>query len=65
MEPRNLKENPDNIIDNHLWLIMKYMPKRTHCLKTDDVIRFGRIPFRITKCVLDVKKEQNRLDEYA
>ena len=27
-EPANEKENADNIIDNHLWLIMKYMPKK-------------------------------------
>ena len=53
-EPRNDNELEDNIIDNHLWLIMKFMPKKCHNISVDDVIRFGRIPFKVTKLVLNV-----------
>lgn len=57
-EPRNRDEEEDNIIDNHLWLVMKYLPKKRHQVKLNDVIRFGRIPFKITKLVLDIDKEK-------
>lgn len=56
-EPRNKNENEDNIIDNHLWYIVKFMPKRNVQVRLGDVIRFGRIPFKIVKLVLDVQKE--------
>lgn len=56
-EPRNNKENTDNIIDNHLWLITRFMPNKQIEAKLGDVIRFGRIPFRVTKIVLDVHEE--------
>ena len=55
-EPKNDDEHEDNIIDNHLWLIMKFMPKKCHDISVSDVIRFGRIPFKVTKLVLDVEQ---------
>ena len=60
-EPWNDEENPDNIIDNHLWLILKFMPKKGIEVKLNDVLRFGRIPFKITSLVLNVK-EKERFD---
>lgn len=57
-EPTNKDEQEDNIIDNHLWLVMKYLPKKKHPVKLNDIIRFGRIPFKITKLVLDVTKDE-------
>lgn len=60
-EPKNKDENEENIIDNHLWLIMKFMPKRRHPVSIGDVIRFGRIPFKVVRCVLDVEKERIKL----
>jgi len=36
---------------------MKFMPKKQHEVGLGDTIRFGRIPFKITKLVLDVKRE--------
>jgi hypothetical protein len=57
-EPQNQKENEDNIIDNHLWLIMKFMPKKCHEITIGDVVRFGRIPFKVSKMVLNVDKEK-------
>mmetsp|Transcript_33673 Transcript_33673/g.52003 ORF Transcript_33673/g.52003 Transcript_33673/m.52003 type:complete len:196 (+) Transcript_33673:833-1420(+) len=56
-EPRNEDENQDNIIDNHIWLIMKFMPKKQHEVGLGDTVRFGRIPFKISKLVLDVQRE--------
>ena len=53
-EPRNTDENLDNIIDNNLWLIMRFLPKKCHEVVVGDVIRFGRIPFKVAKLVLDV-----------
>lgn len=63
-EPKNQNETEDNIIDNHLWLIMKFMPRRRHQIYLDDVIRFGRIPFKVTKIVLDAKDELKSLKEH-
>ena len=57
-QPNNVNENEDNIIDNHLWLIMKFMPKKCHDVNLGDVIRFGRIPFKVTKLVVNVEKEK-------
>jgi hypothetical protein len=38
-----------------MWLIMKFInDKKDREIKLGDVIRFGRIPFKITKLVLDV-----------
>lgn len=62
-EPRNKDESEDNIIDNHLWLVMKYLPKRKHHVGLNDIIRFGRIPFKITKLVLDIEKDQQDMQK--
>ena len=59
-EPKNENENPDNIIDNNLWLIMKFLPKKGHEVTIGDVIRFGRIPFKVSKLVLDVQGEKRK-----
>ena len=55
-EPRNKHENVDNIIDNHLWFIVKFMPKKHIQIGLSDVVRFGRIPFKVAKLVLDVEQ---------
>jgi hypothetical protein len=52
MEGRNKEANKFNIIDNHLWYITKFMPNKQVEVKEGDVIRFGRIPFKIAKMVL-------------
>ena len=57
-EPKNKDENEDNIIDNHLWYIVKYMPKRHVQVGLGGVVRFGRIPFKVAKLVLDVEQQQ-------
>lgn len=59
-EPKNSNEKEENIIDNHLWFIMKFMPKKRYEVKLGDVIRFGRIPFKVVRLVIDtlLEKEQ-------
>jgi hypothetical protein len=59
-KPTNKKEHPDNVIDNELWLITKFMPPKGCLVSLGDTIRFGRIPFKIVKLVLDVKQEIKR-----
>jgi len=53
-----------NIIENYLWLITRYMPGHFIKIKTGSIIRFGRIPFRVTKIRLpkidDIYKEEER-----
>lgn len=55
--PENERENSDNIIDNHLWLIIRHLPKNQAKINLGDIVRFGRIPFKVTKLVLDVESE--------
>jgi hypothetical protein len=37
---------------------MKFMPKKCHDVNLGDVIRFGRIPFKVSKLVVNVEKEK-------
>lgn len=46
-EPKNANYSKYNIIDNHLWLITKFAVSKKVELKEGDVVRFGRIPFKI------------------
>ena len=54
-------EDEDNIIDNHLWLILRFMPKKCAKVQLYDVVRFGRIPFKVTTLVLDVDKHNKSI----
>ena len=53
-EPQNVDMNQYNIIDNYLWLAARFMPESQIEVQEGDVIRFGRIPFKIAKLVLDL-----------
>lgn len=37
---------------------MKFMPRRCHDISVGDVVRFGRIPFKVSSMVLNVDKER-------
>ena len=39
---------------------MKFLPKKGHEVSIGDVIRFGRIPFKVSKLVLDVQGEKRK-----
>ena len=51
--------NKSNIIENYAWLITRFLPDKKCELLEGDVIRFGRIPFKITKLRLDMTVEDD------
>eukprot|EP00347_Sterkiella_histriomuscorum_P013132 403365890 len=48
--------------DTNLWLMPKYMPKKEIEVKEGDIIRMGRIPFKIKKLMLDLSNKKNNED---
>ena len=46
------KRDPDLIIEKHCWLVLKYMPRMRHSIKLNDVVRFGRVTFKVTELVI-------------
>jgi hypothetical protein len=60
-------QGASSIIDNYLWLIAKYMPGKELKIDQDCVIRFGRIPFKVSKLQLPDKmllsEEEDSLSE--
>ena len=57
------KKEPDNIIDNYTWLVLRFMPKQRTEIKLNDVIRFGRVSFRVMELV--ITKEQQAQAQLA
>ena len=53
---KNHKRDPDLIIEKHCWMVLKYMNKMKAEVKIGDVVRFGRVTFKITE--LAVTKEE-------
>jgi len=61
----NHKRDPDLIIEKHCWLVLKYLPKLRTEIKLNDVVRFGRVTFKITELVIskqDIEKAQQTLE---
>ena len=46
------KRDPDLIIEKHCWHVVKFMPKMRSEIKWNDVIRFGRVTFKVTELVI-------------
>ena len=46
------KRDPDLIIEKHCWQVVKYLPKMRCEVKWNDVIRFGRVTFKVTELVI-------------
>ena len=46
------KRDPDLIIEKHCWHVVKFMPKMRCEIKWNDVIRFGRVTFKVTELVI-------------
>ena len=46
------KRDPELIIEKHCWLVLKYMQKMKMQIKLNDVVRFGRVSFKVTEFVL-------------
>lgn len=47
-----MKRDPDLIIEKHLWIILRFMPKMRTEIGLNDVIRFGRLTFKVTEFVI-------------
>ena len=48
----NVPRDPDLVIDRHCWLIIKFTENRKTKVKVNDVIRFGRVSFKVTELVI-------------
>ena len=59
------KKSSGNLIDNNLWLVCRYLRKGRAKLKEGSVIRFGRIPFRVTRMRLDLTEPDEDPNEYG
>ena len=60
------KRDPDLIIEKHCWLVLKYLQKMRSPIKINDVVRFGRVTFKVTELVLtseDIKKTRETLEQ--
>lgn len=44
--------DPDLIIDKHCWYIIRFLENKKHKLRVNDVIRFGRVSFKVTELVV-------------
>jgi len=59
------KRDPDLIIEKHCWLVLKYMQKMRDRIQVNDVVRFGRVTFKVTELVLtkhEIEKAKVTLD---
>ena len=46
-----------NIVESHLWLIAAHTASKRVMLEEGSVIRFGRIPFKVTKLKTNLSNE--------
>lgn len=49
---KRIPRDPDLIIDKHLWQILRFQPQQRSELQVNDVIRFGRVTFKVTELVI-------------
>jgi len=63
----HVPRDPDLVIDRHCWLIIKLLENRRVLVKTNDIIRFGRVAFKVTELVItpDEIKQAAALFEWA
>lgn len=50
------KRDPDLIIEKHCWFVLKYMPLMRVEIKLNDVVRFGRVTFKVTELVISKRE---------
>lgn len=46
------RRDPDLIIDKHCWKVVRFMPAMRCRIKLNDVVRFGRVTFKVTELVI-------------
>ena len=44
--------DPDLIIEKHLWTVLKFLPKQRQQIFVNDIVRFGRVTFKVTELVI-------------
>ena len=49
---KKIVRDPDLIIEKHCWTILKFLPKSRQQLFANDVVRFGRVTFKVTELVI-------------
>ena len=49
---KKIIRDPDLIIEKHCWMILKFLPKQRQQLFVNDVVRFGRVTFKVTELVI-------------
>ena len=59
--------DPDLIIDKHCWYIIRFLENKKHRVKVNDVIRFGRVSFKVTELVVTPEeiKEAREILQWA
>ena len=45
------------MIEKYTWLVLRFMPKHRTEVKLNDVVRFGRVAFKVMELVI-TKEEQ-------
>ena len=61
-----VKRDPDLIIEKHCWIVLKYMPRMRAKISLNDVVRFGRVTFKVTELVItpeEIEKAQLALEQ--
>ena len=51
------KKEPDIMIEKHTWLVLRFMPRNRAEIKLNDVVRFGRVAFKVMELVI-TKEDQ-------
>jgi hypothetical protein len=54
--PGNRLDQPSNLncsIDNSCWVVVSELPNKTHTVKIGEVLRFGRVCFKVTQIRLN------------
>lgn len=46
------RHSPDILIDKKIWLVLKFMHESKSEIQIGDLIRFGRVTFKITELVV-------------
>ena len=49
---KKVLRDPDLIIEKHIWTVLKFLPKSRQQIFVNDIVRFGRVTFKVTELVI-------------
>ena len=49
---KRVTRDPDLIIEKHCWFVLKFLDDQRLPVKQNDVVRFGRVTFKITEMAI-------------